>query len=416
MRRSAGGFCVIALVLVLAGCGWLQPGYNAGHTNSSDLERTIGLGNFNSLVSRAAPGVGGPVIVTSDLFLTLDDTGATAFSRAACPTAGQGACTPLWHRAGVLKAVSDGTSIFVVDNAQITALDLQGVEQWHYPVSLAHLPDTSMDAYRLNVGGGRVFYSTLHTGHGQYLENLNVFSATDCGSAQCAPVRTLEPAAAFATVWAVDGNVIFMPIGQFGAGQIAAIDLNTGAELWRTAGQQNFDPGSMVARDGHLYVFGSDPYGIQDYPQSGAGCSGTPKVCAPTRVLGSFPITAIVAASGGHVVAMNNDRNIAYWFGPGTAGCTGTPLRCAPTARTNTYSAAGVESSVSLANGVLYVGTGKTLLAYDESATQNCGGSPKVCTPTGTKTFADDVGQAIVVDGQIYLGTGGGLRVLRLPS
>jgi outer membrane protein assembly factor BamB len=106
-----------------------------------------------------------------------------------------------------------------------------------------------------------------------------------------------------------------------------------------------------------------------------------------------------------------------YAFDPtGHTGCSGTPKTCMPlwTADTAFLSE---DSAPTVANGVVYIGSGESrvvgqLLAFDAGGTTNCSGMPKTCTPLwrSNSIFGGDIRSSpTVVNGFVYVGIKPGL-------
>jgi outer membrane protein assembly factor BamB len=367
-----------------------------------------------SLVDKRVPGLSGRPLVVGNLLLVIDVSGLHVFDAATCPNPGQGACTPLWERVRVKQAASDGTSIFVADPAEgLIALDLNGNQLWEFPKFLD--PVMGDNVGRVATSDGYALFSTTHSGHGFLGETLYVLPASGCGQAQCAAVRTFSPGHDDGKTWAVDQGRLFLVSGGTPVENVIAFDLATGAELWRSATASSFQ--NMVARDGSLYVFGSSPQGIQVYDGSGAGCTGTPTTCAPKRTLVAPDVGYIAAVTSERVVALDIFHSVATFFRTDDFGCTGVPLTCGPVAKTKSFTNPGTDAgSLAVANNVVYVSSGKRLLAYDLTAGRSCTGASPVCPPLMTKPFANDVSAPIIWGGKIYFSTSVALHALSLPG
>jgi hypothetical protein len=416
MRRVSGGVAVAVLALVLSGCGWVQSGATAGQTNSNDLETTLSPANVGSLVDHLAPGLTGRPLVVGELLLVTTETGLSVFKAADCPKANNSACTPLWSRAGVTGAASDGTSIFVFAPGHgLTALDLHGAVLWDMPPGPDTESHTSFDPLsRVVISAGYVMYGQIRSliPSGVRVETLFVAAATGCGQPHCTPIQTFTPGAGLGRDWAVDGHVIFLVNGS----HIAAKDLATGAELWRSQDEDGFQ--SMTARDGSVYAWGSDPAGIQVYNQvAGAGCSGTPKVCAPLRTLVAPLVQYVAAVTRDRVVTFDPFHSVSYWFRTDDLGCTGIPLTCGFVAKTNAFTLEGRDSGqAAVANEVVYVSSGTHLFAYDLTTASGCTGASPICSPILTKTYPGGVSKPIIADGRVFFFSTDGLHALSLPA
>jgi outer membrane protein assembly factor BamB len=133
------------------------------------------------------------------------------------------------------------------------------------------------------------------------------------------------------------------------------------------------------------------------------------KLAWSSNVGGSSP----VVANG--IVYIGSGADLFAFDATGSRRCSPAPKSCVPLWRGTT----GVATSTpAVANGVVYVlsdvavgsGTGR-LYAFDAAGTTGCSGSPsaKTCTPLWTATTAGGGGQApVFANGVVYVGSGDG--------
>ena len=117
------------------------------------------------------------------------------------------------------------------------------------------------------------------------------------------------------------------------------------------------------------------------------------------------------AVANGVVYVGSEDDNLYAFDANGVTGCSGTPTTCSPL-WTATITAFPIDSSPTVENGVVYVGSSnQEVQAYDASGTINCSGTPKVCTPlwhTPSQSGGTIYDSPIVVNGTLYYGSGNG--------
>jgi hypothetical protein len=155
-----------------------------------------------------------------------------------------------------------------------------------------------------------------------------------------------------------------------------------------------------------VYV-GSDDNKLYAFDATGmAGCSGSPRTCAPlwTAITGSAILSPPTIANGVIYVG-SNDGKLYALDAAGVSGCSGSPKTCTPlwTAATGGW----IQSSPAVANGVVYVGSDdKKLYAFDATGMAGCSGSPRTCAPLWTGSTGWDIySSPAVSNGRIYVGS-----------
>ena len=165
--------------------------------------------------------------------------------------------------------------------------------------------------------------------------------------------------------------------------------------------------GSSPAVAGGVVYVGSVSGSVYAFSAAGtAGCSGTPKTCAPlwTGTTGQIEFSSPAVANGVVYVAAADGKLYAF-SAAGTTGCSGTPKTCKPlwTAAIDGGSTTGQSSPV-VAGGVVYVSAGSTLYAFSAAGTTGCSGTPKTCTPLWTAANVSGESSPAVAAGVIYVG------------
>ncbi len=176
------------------------------------------------------------------------------------------------------------------------------------------------------------------------------------------------------------------------------------APLWTAATGGSVSFSSPAVANGVVYV-GSADGKLYAFDAAGTtNCSGGPKTCRPLWTAatgGAIDASAVVA--NGVVYIGADDDNVYAFDAAGTTNCSGSPKTCTPLWTATTGDA--IRSTPAVANGTLYVGSDQ-LYAFDAAGTTNCSGSPKTCTPLWTATTASRVSGVAVAGGKVYVGAG----------
>ena len=198
--------------------------------------------------------------------------------------------------------------------------------------------------------------------------------------------------------------------------------------------KQQVGPWTTPVVDGLLYagrrdLVGTGSVGDGTSPTTGTlmafdangvqGCTGTPATCQP---LWSAPVPGDaehlglvgIAVSGGHVF-VPTESGVVVFDAKGGSGCSGTPTVCAPLATLTFGASPGTRGSVTIANGVAYVGSMDGLFAFDANLSQGCSGSPLVCQPLLHVLGGTSVSTPAVVDGRVHVMSNGQVVTLGLP-
>jgi hypothetical protein len=97
----------------------------------------------------------------------------------------------------------------------------------------------------------------------------------------------------------------------------------------------------------------------------------------------------------------------------GTTGCSGTAVTCTPLWSAPLGMATNGESSsgkIAVVNGVVYVGGGPGLEAFDANGQTNCAGTPTVCQPLWQASVDWNYGTPTVSQGSVYVTSGGSVE------
>ena len=416
------------LIIALGACGWTQPGFDSGHSQSNPSETRLTAANVNSLESHTVTVANASVdsfFVVGPWLIVNAGGNAVAYDRTACPRADNGACTPIWTRTNRTFKSSNGTSVMFFSTGINTfeATDMMGTTLWDATTSGATGPSTgNFSAKAFTISGTNLLVAIdQYLGHGSSAAVMNVFSTTGCGAPTCIPARTIPLRGGPVTdpPWAASGNVLYTDAGVF--------DVTSGARLWSFDGDAFF----LQVRNGKVYASREGPPAAVDvFDAAGsAGCSGAPKICQPiqklqngvTRAVSSRLVTASTLAG-----SSGPDAKLFLYPTDGST-CSTAPATCAPAATATLGSSTSFVSSVASTEQLVFA-TGQTtgplpatnhsLFAFDGALGNGCAGAPKVCTPLFTFTLTNiNLGQPEIWGGRVYAaGSNGKLYVFSLPG
>ena len=289
----------------------------------------------------------------------------------------------------------DNGHVFVGDYEQLSVYNAGSPNRlwWGtFPTPLASAPV---------VAGGRVFAtSRARDSSGNLVSGaLEVFDATrtsPCGAdfvpQPCAPLWQAPTGIDFASPTVVDG-VVYV-IGNLGGSEVlqaydAAGSTGCGGSpkvcspLWTTAPLNSVATPAVVG--GRVYVstlFG----GVSVFDAAGvSGCSGIPKVCTPLFTTTSDYQSNFLAVVSGRIVRFNGTDNplLSVYDAAGSQNCTGTPSVCSPL-WTASAQGLGLFAAPAIAYGNIYLPTYSGMQVYDLAGAAGCSGTPKTCTPLRT--------------------------------
>ena len=381
---------------------WPQLDGGAARTGYQPGETRIGPGNVTKLAlkrtyqARGATngGVSAPLIANGILYVDVttrlyafDATGAAGC--ADIPTT----CTPLWTAATAYfdsMTVADG-KVFVTDAEGVQAFDAAGTTNCSgTPKACNPLWTTST-----NISTGPAFVP----GTGSPVVANGVLYVPGYGDG-------LVPRQGGAYVDAFD------PAGSTGCSGTPVVC----GPMWTTSGVPGSDgnDGSPAIAGGVLYIANGKTLYAFDAAGS-AGCSGTPKACAPlwTGAM-SGPSYPVVAVADG-IVYSTTESGLYAFDAAGTRNCSTltTAKTCAPLWIASIRGGGGLA----VANGVVYNTNGSALYAYAAAAAQNCPGTGATKTCSRAPLWASAASQyapagpsLTVANGVVYItATGGGM-------
>ncbi len=456
-RRARIVVAAVIVGLVGAGCSWPQFGHDAAHSGANPSESKLTIGNISSL-TQIWSATNGPITSTPVIAEGLVYVGAanSIFAYDATGTVGCSGtpkvCIPKW-RSGNLGGAIVGTPAVVNGVVYATgvgeklfAFDAKGgncntrVPPGCTPIWTAVLGG---EAYSAPTVANGFVYVTSVNGFSQQLAVFDATGTNGCAGTPkvCTPLWTAAATingmngAARSAPAVADGRV-YMTVSRAAAIDdtsdpisVAAYDADgqagcTGtpkvcAPLWQSSALGN--PVSSPSIDhGILYSF--DDHELVALDATGTtNCGGTPKICTPlwtSDARGAYPLeTAGVAVSGGVVYAgtagttPGQPIGIAAFDANGVAGCSGVPKVCSPLWTT----LRGSETAPAIANGVIYASDKDGISAVDAHGNVNCSGVPKVCLPVWTAAGPFAASSPSVVNGRVYIGGTDGLHVFAQP-
>jgi len=253
----------------------------------------------------------------------------------------------------------------------------------------------------------RLFVGGYDTGHGAYA--LDGGDGCSGSPKVCAPLWTFGRGAIVGLadpVLLVSGQA-YDPAGVEGCSGAPAVC----APLWSMSAD------GPIYANGKIYVGNNEPWmggvleTVGEIDASGtAGCSGTPKICAPTRTwaIGAAPPGFPVSADS-YGIAFGDGFVYAVASAPGVATIAAIdPDPAAGPGPVWTATLPGaLRGPIVVAGDSIYVrtssGPSSTLYAFDAKPGSRCSGSPTVCTPAWSAP-AGGWAPMVVTDGLVFTG------------
>jgi len=219
-------------------------------------------------------------------------------------------------------------------------------------------------------------------------------ATTACANTLCTPLWTAAMSGAAGNPAVADG-VVYIDSGD---GRLYAFDAAAGsshcsgtpktcAPLWTASTGGSL--GSPTVANGVVYA-GSADNSLYAFDASGGSghCSVTPKpptieTCTPLW-LGPTggAVYSSPAVADGVVYVGSDDGNLYAFDAAGGGSHCSAAMICSPLWTAAGTEGFGISSSPAVANGVVYVGAGESLYAFDASgASTHCTGTPTTCTP-----------------------------------
>jgi len=387
-----------------AGVDWPQFRYDQPHTGYQPLENTLGTGNVFKLVLAWQAQLGmlvdysSPAVVGGVVYIGSTDGRLWAYSASGC---GQQFCTaPLWQSTSVAQIVDSPTVAngFVYvgsqtnDNSNDGKLDVfraSGCGQavcaplWQGDAG----PESILQSSPAVVNG-RVYV-------GAFDGKLYVFDAAGCGGSLCQPLWTGSTGGPIESSPTVSGNTVFVGSndGSLYAFPAAGCGAATCPPQWTgSVGETIFDSSPAVA-NGTVYI--GSVHHLSAFSAGGCGAA----ICRPLWQAsnGGDYVDGSPAVFGGRVyIGLENEVGVFDANGCGQPSCG--PLWFL----FGTGTQADVLSSPTVANGVVYAGKNNgDVLAWDAGP---CG--QFACNELWRYATGDPIvtSSPTVVNGTIYIG------------
>ena len=412
---------LVALLVVATGCDWAQLGFDAAHTGSQPFERTIGPGNVAQLTEswsaqtagRQTPispaVVGGIVYMVATGFVYAVDarTGVRLWK---APVSGFAPSSPTVS-GGVVFVAGDRLQVFAAGGCGARTCAALWTSDLFPPLPGPQpLPRVSGSPA---VSGGVVYVDAI---------KLFAYDASGCGAPTCAPLWTSpsnSPARALGTP-AVANGIVYTTHGGVSAFTASGCGAAECAPLW-TATVDGYPSSGPAVADGVVYV----PTDTGNYTGTitafrVADCSAArcaPLWKAPTfghsnSFVGLTPDNVSAAIAGGvvYVAANGSTWGDATFYAFRAAGC-GTPT-CSPLWTAQAPGSA--LSSPTVANGVVYLGTGYVAQGRGEAsprflgalaAFKAAGCGALTCAPLWKSADTTVESSAAIVNGAVYVAT-----------
>jgi hypothetical protein len=418
MRRA---LVVATVAMVLAGCAWARPRFDAGNTGNNSFETKISAANVAQLTREFVAAsttldiipkfvvARGHLYVSGSTIRTYDASGV-----AGCTTGSPRLCSPQWSLDTFGEPDVIGTTLY----RGLNAYDADGTKNcagapkvctqvWQEGVGSAPFGPTNPDA--LHFTGHRNF--SPHGGEELYLDAYD----TPCAPAPAdCPLRWSNGLGGGANGGvfdepAVGGGRVFAAYSPVGANAtIRAFDGTTGSAplLW-SATLDGVGGVGIAVSEGVVVIGVQTPSGAKLEAFDAAGtvnCSGVPKTCQPLWV--SDPWTgagfdAPPAIANGRVYRAVGSQLRSYDL-HGSTNCSGEPKVC------NKLWVAQVGTGVrapAVANGLVYVSAADgTVQAYDAAGVTDCSATTRVCSALWDTNVGGSVGPVEVAGGRVYVG------------
>jgi hypothetical protein len=439
MRRAA---VIMTVVVLLAGCAWARPRFDAAKTGHNPLELSISRDNVSTLRETfrvSTPGIGfSPdlAVARNHLYVSGGPSAVfDAFGVQGCSGTPR-TCQPQW-------TVDGNFAPDVVESTlynRTTAYDADGVDgcsgvpkvcEPRWGGSTDGSPTGVVDPTQLQFGfagfGG-------HGAEDVWLRGYPLHPDVDA----CPPSSSGGSAPACPAAWArylgggplggregapavADGRVFVSYSSVVSAqGTLFALDGRdaTGPTLWSALLPGKGGPDIAVA-DGVVVTtvqIGLD-WLLAAYDAAGVtNCSGAPKVCTPLWVSDTWTgggNEAAPAIADGIVYRAVGSQLRAYDL-HGQQGCAGTPVVCQ---KLWVASVGPGISAPAVANGVVYTGsTDGFVEAFDARGITGCSATTRACGPLWSANVGAGVGNVVISAGRLYVpATNGVVRVFAVP-
>ena len=428
---------LVGAVVLMAGCDWTAFRFGADRTGFNPVETSIGIANDSTLTEEftmqtgrevlSSPAVANGVVYftsTDKQLYAVDATGANGCSGS------PKVCTPLWTATlggesrsspavanGIVYATSDDGTLAAFDATGVTSCG--GMPKVCAPLWTAHIGDSGFPSPAI-VSGVLYVEAPGPTGIDALLLAFDAAGTTGCGGVPktCTPLWTADlgsqdtltsPAIAGGRVYAATTALLqaFDAAGNTGCTGVPKIC----TPLW-TAQLLGGTLSSPAVAGGRVFISTLSSARLEAYDAAGVtNCTHLTHVCSPLWVgslggLNGHTDSSPAVVHG--IVYVGAWNGLVYAFdAAGSVGCNGgTPNICPPLWTALTTEGGQIESSPSVANGVLYIGSNdNNLYAFDAAGNSSCTGTPKVCSPLWTTNAGGVFSSPTIVSGRVYVGS-----------
>jgi hypothetical protein len=418
MRRA---LVVATVALVLAGCTWARPRFDAANTGNNPFEKNISATNVAQLhrqfvaPSATANAIPRFVVARGHLFASGSPVRAyDAAGIAGCSRASLRICSPQWS----LDTFGDPDVIGKTLYRGLNAYDADG------SINCAGVPKVCAQVWQEGIGSappGPTNPDALHfTGHPNFFPHGGEELSLDAYDTPCPPAPANCPlrwsnglgGGADGGIFdepAVAGGRVFGAYSPVGANAtLRAFDGTTGSAPLLWSATLDGVGGVGIAVSEGVVVIGvqtSSGAKLEAFDAAGTvNCSGAPKTCQPLWV--SDPWTGVgsdapPAIAHGRVYRAVGSQLRSYDL-HGSTNCSGSPKVC------NKLWVAQVGTGVrapAVANGLVYVSASDgTVQAYDADGLTNCSATTHVCSALWDTNVGGSAGPIEVADGRVYVG------------
>jgi outer membrane protein assembly factor BamB len=382
MRRAAA---VLTIVVVLAGCAWARPRFDAAKTGRNPLEVSISRDNVSALRESfrvSAPtsiAVAPDVVVARNHLYVSGGPSAVfdAFGVEGCSGSPR-TCAPQWTVDGSYFPDVVGSTLYHAT----TAFDADGVEGCGGTPKVCRplwfggrdgSPTGPVDPATLQFGfagfGGHGWEDTWLRGYPLHPELDDCVPSPSAGAPEC-------PEA-----WA-------RYLGGSPNGSTSALPAVADGRVFTAYTSVVTDHGTLYALDGR------DATGPTLWSALLPGENGPDLAVAE----------GVVVAT----VHIGLDRQLAAYDAAGVTNCSGAPKVCTPLWVSDIWTGGGDEAAPAIADGIVYRAVGSQLRAYDLHGQQNCSGTPVVCQRLWVASVGNGITAPAVANGLVYVGSADG--------
>ncbi len=435
-RTLRGCLALLAVGLLASGCDWSQFGFASSHNGDNAFDTSISPTNVSTLISKftalSGTAANGPIAAEAEVNGVLYAASygiplgfgltPTLYAFSANGTSGCGGtpvtCSPLWTaslgantQSEYNVAVNNGV-VYVNGGPGLEAFDAAGHTNCSGTPTVCQ-PLWQASATWTNgvptVSNGAVFV----TSNGD-LEAFDANGYTNCSGSpkMCSPIWTSHISSASAVATVSNGIAYALSTDGGTNGTIVALDAagNTGCSgtpkvcspLWEYA-----LPNQVSGSTQYVSVSGTTLYAgssrvvslmppdiegsFEAYDANGvSGCSGTPKICAPTW-------TVPLPSAGPPLVGDG------FEFPPLVGG---VPLQAFDANGSKKWTSSVEASPLAIGGSVIYATDFTNVFAFDANGSTGCTSS--VCSPlwsTNRPTGSAEVQNTIVANGTVYVAT-----------